>query len=289
MSEELITFFLNPTAILLYKVVGLIVLVMVGVRLLDTYMTGHITDKSNRYRIKKIVGSLWYIASAFVLMFYFSNKLPGFAVAFWVAGAGIAFALQEVIGSIAWWLAIMFGDFYKAGDRVQLGGIKGDVIDIWVLRTTIMEMGERVGADQYNGRIVRVANSFVFKEPVYNYSGSFPFLRDEVRIPIRYGSDYELTRKLLIEAADETLGSISKDIQSTRTALVKKFLVEDAVLEPAVTIVINDNRVEFTLRYVVGFKTRRTIKDQIYSKILEKIEQKDTNIQFASTTIQLVK
>jgi small-conductance mechanosensitive channel len=61
------------------------------------------------------------------------------------------------------------------GDRVQLGGIKGDVMDIGVLRTTIMETGQWVDGDLYNGRIV-LANSYVFKEPVFNYSGDFPFM-----------------------------------------------------------------------------------------------------------------
>jgi small-conductance mechanosensitive channel len=60
------------------------------------------------------------------------------------------------------------------GDRVQLGGIKGDVMDIGVLRTTIMET-EWVDGDLYNGRIVLIA-SYVFKEPVFNYSGDFPFM-----------------------------------------------------------------------------------------------------------------
>ena len=64
----------------------------------------------------------------------------------------------------------------KPGDRVLLGGIRGDVIDISLLRTTLMELGEWVKGDQYNGRIVRVANSFVFKEAVLNYSADFPFL-----------------------------------------------------------------------------------------------------------------
>lgn len=93
-----------------------------------------------------------------------------------VASASIAFALQEVIGSIAGWIAISFGNFYAPGERVQLGGIRGDVIDIGILRTTLMELGEWVASDLYTGRVVRIANSFVFKQPVFNYSGDFPFL-----------------------------------------------------------------------------------------------------------------
>ncbi len=60
-----------------------------------------------------------------------------------------------------------------------------------------MECGQWVNADLYNGRIVRIANSFVFKEPVFNYSGDFPFLWDEIMVPIKYGSDYRLARQLL--------------------------------------------------------------------------------------------
>ena len=51
-----------------------------------------------------------------------------FGVFLGVAGAGVAFALQEVIASLAGWLAILGGGFYRTGDRVMLGGIKGDVI-----------------------------------------------------------------------------------------------------------------------------------------------------------------
>lgn len=114
-----------------------------------------------------------------------------------VTGAGIAVALQAVIASLAGWVAIAFGRFYSTGDRIQLGGVKGDVIDIGILRTTLMEVGQWVDGDLYNGRIVRIANSFVFKEPVFNYSADFPFLWDEIKLPIRYGSGWAYTSTVL--------------------------------------------------------------------------------------------
>lgn len=64
-----------------------------------------------------------------------------------LTGTGVAFALREVIVSFAGWFAIMFGDFFKVGDRVLLGGIKGDVINLGALRTTLMEIGDWVGRD----------------------------------------------------------------------------------------------------------------------------------------------
>lgn len=97
-----------------------------------------------------------FILAVFLISIIYSEKLSGLTIVFGVAGAGIAFALQEVIASLAGWVAMSFGRFYKVGDRVQLGGIKGDVIDIGMLRTTLMECGGWINGDLYNGRIVRV-------------------------------------------------------------------------------------------------------------------------------------
>jgi small-conductance mechanosensitive channel len=73
-----------------------------------------------------------------------------------------------------------------------------------------MEVGEWVNSDNYNGRVVRLANSFVFKEPVFNYSGDFPFLWDEISVPIKYGSNYKQARQLFEKIAVEVVGEYSR-------------------------------------------------------------------------------
>ena len=90
----------------------------------------------------------------------------------------------------------------------MLGGIKGDIIEIGILRTTLMEIGEWVVGDNYSGRIVRVANSFVFKEPVFNYSADFHFLWEELTLPVHYSSDIALAEKIMLEAINDELGVI---------------------------------------------------------------------------------
>lgn len=281
--------------ILFDPVIGKIVAVIVGliiiwviVKIIQKNIFSRIKDKDNRYKARKIGSFLGYVISVLLITIVYSQKLGGLTVAFGVAGAGIAFALQEVIASFAGWLAIMFGSFYKTGDRVQLGGIKGDVMDIGVLRTTLMETGQWVDGDLYNGRIVLIANSFVFKEPVFNYSGDFPFLWDEVKIPIQFGSNYEKTTDILKQAAIEIAGDLTKESKDLWTALQRKFPLEDSQTEPLVTLVVNDNWVEFTVRYVVGYKKRRITKSLLFTKILSAVESNNKEIKFASTTIQIV-
>ncbi|MDP2270434.1 MAG: mechanosensitive ion channel [Archangium sp.] len=247
-----------------------------------------IDDGAIRYKAQKGVSFFAALIIVLVLLAEFGGKASGLTVAVGAASAGIAFALQEVIASFAGWLAIAGGGFYTVGDRVQLGGIKGDVIDIGLLRTTIMEMGDWVKGDLYNGRIVRVANSFVFKAPVYNYSADFPFLWDEVTVPVKYGSDYLRARQILEAVAQEVCGEATEKARGFWDKVVRTYRVEPARIEPLVTLIANDNWVEFTVRYAVEFKARRITKDQLFTKILSEFEGTAGRVAFASMTVQLV-
>ncbi|MCB0032321.1 MAG: mechanosensitive ion channel [Anaerolineales bacterium] len=279
---------LNPTVVRWLAVLAAFVLLRLLVNLLNRSWNRGIKDKGLRYQARKVTNFVSYFLLIVVVAFVFSDQLSGLAVAFGVATAGIAFALQEVITSFAGWLAILAGDFYKTGDRVQLGGITGDIIDIGVLRTTIMETGGWVNGDLYNGRTVRVANSFVFKEPVYNYSGGFPFLWDEIVVPIRYGSDRALAEQIMIRVANEISGNYTEFARQTWADIQGRFFVEDAEIAPMVTMVFNDNWLEYTIRYVVEYKRRRSTKDLMSRQILDAIDGTGGRVAIASTTMQLV-
>lgn len=281
--------FSDPTAIkLITAIVGIFVINLL-VRVFQRSLSQYIPDNDSRYRFRKVIRFIGYLIIALFLTIVFRDRLGQLTVVFGVVGAGIAFALQEVIASVAGWIAISFGGFYKPGDRVQLGGIKGDVIDIGVLRTTLMELGEWVQSDLYTGRIVRIANSFVFKEPVFNYSGDFPFLWDEIKIPVKYGSDHQLARNILEQVAQEVI--IDEVASAAKTAwqtMVRKYLIENAMIEPAITLILTDNWMEFTVRYVVDYKKRRLTKDQLFTRILDEFTKTENRVCIASTTIHLV-
>jgi small-conductance mechanosensitive channel len=288
MTDPIENWLFDPTVgKIVTAIVGILIVVGV-VRFLQKTVTVRIKDTDTRYRVRKFVSFIGYILGIILLATVFSDRLGGLTVALGVAGAGIAFALQEVIASIAGWFAISFANFYKTGDRVQLGGIKGDVIDVGILRTTLMEVGEWVKGDLYNGRMVRIANSFVFKEPVFNYSGDFPFLWDEITVPVKYGSDYRMAREMFNNVAQEILGKYADQAAAAWKDMVKRYLIEDAAVKPMVTMIFNDNWVEYTIRYVVDYKKRRGTKDILFSRLIEEIEKSGGKISLASATFELV-
>ena len=103
------------------------------------------------------------------------------ATALGLVTAGLAFALQRVITALAGYIVILRGKTFNVGDRITMGGVRGDVIALGFIQTTIMEMGQPpavqnadpamwVRARQYTGRVVTVTNDKIFTEPVYNYS-----------------------------------------------------------------------------------------------------------------------
>ncbi len=271
---------------LITAAVGLVIIFAV-VRFLRTTAGRYVQDSATRYRARKFVTFFGYVAGAMLLAGIFSDRFGQLTVAFGVAGAGIAFALQEVIASVAGWVAISFGGFYKPGDRVQLGGIKGDVIDIGVLRTTLMEVGQWVNGDLYNGRIVRIANSYVFKEPVFNYSADFPFLWDEITLPVRYGSDWEYARETFRKVVDEICKDYALQSRESWKEAVLKYQLEDARIEPMITLAANDNWIEFTARYIVDYRRRRFVKDRLFTRLLEEVDKSGNRIRLASATFEL--
>lgn len=288
MEEYITELLFNPTIGRFATVFIGVAIIWLVIKAMQKKIFSHIKDNDSRYRTKKVSNYLGYFLVIVLIIFVYSDKLGGFTVALGVAGAGIAFALQEVITSFAGWLAIMFGGFYKPGDRVQLGGIKGDVMDVGVLRTTLMETGQWVDGDLYNGRIVLVANSFVFKEPVFNYSGDFPFLWDEIKIPIQYGSNYNKAKDLILQIGKDVAGDLTERSKERWQALQQKYRLEEAQTEPMISMIANDNWVEYTLRYVVSYKKRRVTKTELFTRLLTQIEASNGEIKFASATFHLV-
>ena len=105
-----------------------------------------------------------------------------------------------MITSIAGYFVILRGSTFTVGDRISMGGVRGDVMRLGFIQTTFMEMGQPPsvpGADpamwvksrQFTGRIVTVTNSKIFAEPVFNYTRDFPFIWEEMSIPITYEAD----------------------------------------------------------------------------------------------------
>ncbi len=213
-----------------------------------------------------------------------------------LVSAGLAFALQQVITSVAGYFVILRGDTFNVGDRIVLGKVRGDVIRLGFIKTTVMEMGQPpsvsdadpavwIHARQYTGRVVTVSNGQIFSEPVFNYTREFPFVWDEIGLPVSYSSDRAEVERILLAAVDDIVPVSAMSDQALR-AMQDRYAVRSADLEPHVYTRLTDNWLELSVRFVVPAREVRGIKDLISRQILRDLDA--AGIGIASATYEIV-
>jgi small-conductance mechanosensitive channel len=279
----------NPTIYNIVIYILLVACVLIIIQIIRRFLRKKVSDSSARYKSQKGIEIIGYIILILLSFSYFTGSIKDFTLVIGLFTAGIAFTLQELVLSIAGSLYIFIVKVYKPGDRIEINGIKGDVIDIDSIYTTMMEIGQWVKSDNYTGRIVKLSNAFVFKGPIHNYSKDFPFIWDEFDLPIRYGSDMELAKNIVIKIASETLSEYTSNSKAQWKAVVNKYYIEDAVVEPTLAITLTDNWAQFNLRYIVDYKRRRITRHLLHDKIRKEVEKTNGKVILASTTIELIK
>jgi small-conductance mechanosensitive channel len=211
--------------------------------------------------------------------------------------AGLAFALQRVVTALAGYLLILRGRTFNVGDRIVMGGVRGDVIALGFLQTTIMEMGQPplvqdatpamwVMSRQYTGRIVTVSNAQVFDEPVFNYTRDFPYLWEEMILPIAYRDDWAAVEKMLLDIAGRHTTKITDLAEPAIRLLEDRYAVKRADMSPAVFVRLTDNWIELALRFLVEDHGVRKVKDAMSRDILAGL--KASGIGIASGTYEIV-
>lgn len=233
-----------------------------------------------------------------LLSIWFDNPAH-LSTVFGLVTAGIAFALQRVITAVAGYFVILRGKTFSVGDRIVTRGVRGDVIVLSFMQTTIMEMGEPppvqdanpsvwVHSRQFTGRIVTVTNDKIFDEPVYNYTRNFPYIREEIRLPIRYGDDRGRAEQILIEAARQHALTPDKVDSAMLEELDSRYGLKRLQLEPRVYWRITDNWLELALRFLAPDHGTREIKDAMNRDILCALDAADIGIASATYEITAV-
>ena len=128
---------------------------------------------------------------------------------------------------------------------------------------------------------------FVFKEPVFNYSADFQFVWDETKLPIRYGSDLAKAEQIVLEAIAGELGAIGPATRQEWDKLVRKFRIENARLEPWVSVALTDNWISLSARFIVDYRARRSTKDRINRAILSAIDSSGGAVRIGTATMEV--
>jgi len=178
----------------------------------------------------------------------------------------------------------MIEGIYEPGNRIEIGKHKGDVIDIAIFYTTLVEIDNWIEEDQSTGRIVKVPNNLVIKESVYNYNTGFPFVWNEIKVLVTFESNWEEAKKVMLDTTKEYTDQI-EDMEKAIKKLSRKYLIYFSKLTPIVYTKIKESGVELSLRHLTIVKKRRTVSSELQEKILNEF-RKAKDIDFAYPTIR---
>ena len=176
----------------------------------------------------------------------------------------------------------------EVGDRIQIGDVKGDVIDIRLFKFTVLEIGNWVHADQSTGRVVHVANHKVFTDALANYTSDFEFIWNEIAVLVTFESDWKKAKQILQDIADKHLSDFVEHAEKQVKNAAKSYLIHFSYLTPIVYTDVKDSGVNLTIRHLTNPRRRRGMGQAIWEDVLDEFDKHD-DIDLAYPTMRLYK
>ena len=242
------------------------------------YSRADVSNKKKYFRNRMLKIALNIISIILVILLW-GHRISGMVTIISFLSAGIAIAVKEIIFDFFAGVYINMKKIFELEDRVEINGIKGDVVNIRSLGFEVLEVGYRVHAEQSTGRIIHIPNSFVFLYPLKNYTKAFKYIWDEITVKVPLDADIEKTKEVLYDIvnSNEILETIPKKMEDAVADVTVEYRIYYNYLDPIIYTEIVDSHVELYIRYIVHPKKSRIVEDEIYLKILE--EYKKGNIK----------
>ena len=241
---------------------------------------------ANRYSLNKIVTILSYASYAIAFIVVWLAETQTILISLGLIGAAIAFALQDIFKNFVGGIMIFINGIFRVGDRIEFNDKFGDVIDVGLLYTTLMEIRGWVSGDQVTGRLTIVPNGGILVGTIYNYTRDFDFMWDELTIPITYDSDWQEAKTLILDIVSKETKNIIEKSEMIMEKIKGKYYFTKRSIEPAIFLKLTDNWISFGIRYVTDVRTRRVLHDKLSRAILTEIEKSD-KVKIASQTINI--
>lgn len=249
---------------------ALIVLALLFLRWLVLWFIFRETeDVRVRYRSSKLVTYIAVALGVFGLVYIweplFASRLGTFLG---LIGAGVAIALRDPIANGAGWLYILWRKPFELGDRIEVGGHAGDVVDLRLFRFSVLEIGNWVHADQSTGRLIHIPNSLVFTQSVANYTQEFQYIWNEIPVLITFESNWRKAKGLLQEIVDERCTGIAEEVRLSLKQAARSALILYSTVTPRVWTSVVDSGVLLTIRYLCNPRQRRGSTEMIWEDVL---------------------
>ncbi|HUE96573.1 MAG TPA: mechanosensitive ion channel domain-containing protein [Longimicrobiaceae bacterium] len=274
-AEKLVVFF------------GIAFVLYLFARLSRQVVSHHVEDVNRRHVIRKWVTYAYVVLLLMVAVALFADWLTGLGAILALLIAAAAVALQDVLKSLVGWIYLSGRAGIEIGSRIEVNGIIGDVIDIGMLKTTMLEVGGTlVYGRQSTGRLVTVPNYRMLADAVLISAASSPYVWNEIRITVTFESDWRRAEEIMKEVGDEIHAEVAPELQRGFRYLERRYAFKYGALTPIIYVSIGPSGVELTLRFLVHVRRRRGAIDHASRRILAALAA-EPNVRIAYTTYRV--
>lgn len=267
----------------IFESIFVVLIFLVVQKLIKKFAISKIQDIKVRYQWQKISLYITVLIIVFSLANTWLQIFGSVGTFLGLISAGIAIALKDPLVNMVAWAFILIRQPFKVGDRIQIGKIAGDVIDIRLFQFSINEIGNWVDADQSTGRIVHIPNGIVFTEPQANYTAGFEYIWNEIPVLLTFESNWKKAKQILTDIVNHHGIMLSSEAEKQIKAAAKRFLIFYTKLTPRVYTTVKDSGVLLTLRYMCNPRERRLTEEEIWEDILNQFAE-SSDIDFAYPT-----
>lgn len=249
-------------------------------RILQRLVPRYVDEPERRYRAAKMIGRSVALIAVIAILILWSVGEADVITLLTVIGAGLAIALREVVLSFVGWVNIVLRTPFKQGDRIEINGVQGDVIDIRLFHSSLMEIGNWAMGDQSTGRIVHIPNGWIYQYGVFNYTRGFGFIWNEIHFTLTFRSDWAAAREIILDLAAETSDIVEQQVKQEIQRMSREYLIHYSILTPFVYVKVVSDGVRLSLRYLCEARKRRGTEHALTMGILEAFRE-NSHIELA--------
>lgn len=245
----------------------------------------NMTDVAQRYRWSRGFNTATGVLIILFLVPTWFSGLESLATFAGILGAGLAVALHDTVANIAGFLFIVFRRPFEVGDRIEIDGAAGDVIDVRLFQFSLLEIGNWVDADQSTGRIMHVPNGKVLRERTASFTRGFEYIWHEIPVLVTFESNWKAAKTILEEVIGAESFMVGEEAARQVRQAASRYLIYAGKMTPIVYTSVRDSGILLTIRYMTKPKTRRGTEQQVWEEILQRFDASD-DIELAYPTIR---
>ncbi|STQ91629.1 mechanosensitive ion channel family protein [Iodobacter fluviatilis] len=204
------------------------------------------------------------------MIFIWGHEIQTFAVSLVAIAAAIVLATKEMILCMLGSIFRSSSNAFAVGDRVEIGGIRGQVIDMNLVSTTLMESSHASHRQGTVGRGVTVPNSLLLSQPVFNESMLGDYVLQTIHVAILRNDDWERAERVLMEAGDAIAAEYAQDLSRHARELERRYALESPMMEPRVRIFLDHyEEIGLQLQIAVPLGHRARIEQRVLRLFLQ--------------------